>query len=93
MKAGSYITIALGIIVAVFGLLSVNLGLVVLGLVGVLVGRGMVMLMAFDTRVARMESQLRIIISTQRDPGQKRPAAAIHDSATEEQAWDYLKPD
>ncbi len=70
MKAIANTSMILGAIVLAVGVLALNIVLVLIGCIGLLAGSGVNRQLTYDERLARIESQLRIILQTQRQTNQ-----------------------
>lgn len=70
MKVLADSAIILGAMVIAVGVLGLNIVLLLIGCVGILAGFGIKNQLGYDKRLARMESQLRSILQTQRQSNQ-----------------------
>ena len=96
MKAIAYTSMILGAIVLLFGLLGLNVVLALIGCVGLLAGFGVNRQLGYDERLSRMESQLRIILQTQRQPRHEQSDTFQSSSGSnpnEDIAFDFLSDD
>jgi type II secretory pathway pseudopilin PulG len=94
MKAIAVISMVLGSVVLLFGVLGLNIVLALIGCVGLLAGFGVNRQLTYNQRLSRMESQLRIILQTQRQPASRTtsPFEVAEDSSSEEQdAFEFLQ--
>ncbi|MCA9012978.1 MAG: hypothetical protein KDB01_24670 [Planctomycetaceae bacterium] len=94
MKAIANTSMILGAIVLAVGVLALNIVLVLIGCIGLLAGSRVNRQLTYDERLARIESQLRIILQTQRQPNQLSTQSVkpspIRDS-DEDIAFDFLR--
>ena len=94
MKAVACASMVLGCIVLFFGGLMLNPVLALIGCIGLLAGFAVNKQMTYDKRLMRIESQLRIILQTQRQPNAPElqwPDLAPESDPTEAEAYNFLK--